>query len=182
MNRHADCCCSCLIASLVVGVHKGPQMKGYLQQNTDTTPLRISSLVLRIHFHLKGLKILKKPSRRDVAIIAIHVVAPRAIWCFARPHVFQKLCPNLGKPRPQVPAIWSFHPTAKPLWCHRPSCQNEASRPQPLTTTDVLSPGALSLFSLAFSLLCMCVLLSLEPRDSHRLALHNKNKGREGKT
>lgn len=26
----------------------------------------------------------------------------------------------------------------------------------------------------------MCVLLSLEPRDSHRLALGNKNKGREG--
>lgn len=28
----------------------------------------------------------------------------------------------------------------------------------------------------------MCVLLSLEPRDSHRLALRNKNKGREAET
>lgn len=78
-NRLADCCCCCLIASLVVGIHKMPQMKGYLQQNTDTTPLRMSSLVPRAHFHLKGLKNLKKPSRRDVAIIAIHVAGPRAI-------------------------------------------------------------------------------------------------------
>lgn len=31
-------------------------MKGYLQQNTDTTTLRVSSLVPKTHFHLKGLK------------------------------------------------------------------------------------------------------------------------------
>lgn len=77
---------------------------------------------------------------------------------------------NLGKPSPQSTGNSVFLPTTKPLCCHRPSCRNETVCPQPLTTTDVPLPD---------TLLSMCVLLSLEPRYFHRLALRNKNKGRE---
>lgn len=93
---------------------------------------------------------------------AFFYVSLRVIWCKMQPHIFQKLGPT----RPQVMANGPFS------W--------------PLSHCDATGHLVeIKQFARShwpqqmFLCLSMCVLLSLEPRNFHRLALSNKNKGRE---
>lgn len=96
------------------------------------------------------------------AASAFFYVSLGVFRCIMQPHVFQKLGPT----RPQVMAN---RPFSRPL--------SHCDATGHLVEIKQFAHGHWP--QQMFLCLSMCVLLSLEPRNFHRLALSNKNKGRE---